>query len=496
MMRLLRPRQTFWPLIRQSWLGATLLGVAALILFCTMGFLLWVTERAETYRRHATELATFNAGLAEFVRTMRGVESGQRGYLLSSDPAFLGSNEDMSDFLALYARVRAEAPEEGNARALLAELQPVIEEKAEVMAHSIALTRQNRREEAIKEISGGHGRRLKEQIEQTISGIQQQVRQSQQQTEADAAFFERAKLNAGIGGLVLILTFSLLSIFLFLRSTAALQQARILLEQANDELEETVQERTAALKRANLEIQRFAYIVSHDLRSPLVNIMGFTTELEALRKELFQRLEATDALKDAEHLGKEFDEAFGFIKSAIARMDRLIGAILKISREGSRALTPEPIDMNALVAGITDGLAHQVREREVEVEVGDLPEIISDRLAVEQIFFNLIDNAIKFMKPDAPGWIRISGQERGLQVRLVVEDNGRGIDPKDHQRIFELFRRSGPQSVAGEGMGLAYVVTLLRRLGGTIDVESELGQGAKFTITMPKILAQSERLAA
>lgn len=81
-------------------------------------------------------------------------------------------------------------------------------------------------------------------------------------------------------------------------------------------------------------------------------------------------------------------------------------------------------------------------------------------------------------------------------MRFTIEDNGRGVDPKDHQRIFELFRRAGPQTVPGEGMGLAYVVALLRRLGGTIDIESTLGEGCKFIITMPKFLAQPKRKAA
>jgi signal transduction histidine kinase len=254
--------------------------------------------------------------------------------------------------------------------------------------------------------------------------------------------------------------------------------------------------RTAALQRANDEIQRFAYIVSHDLRSPLVNIMGFTSELETLRKELFERLEKANALADADVLSKDFDEAFGFIKSSIARMDRLINAILKISRQGSRPLHSELIDAKALVETVVSNVAHQIREKDGRITVGDLPPVLSDRMSLEQIFSNLIENAIKFLKNDGHGEIKIEGYLRGVDVVYSVSDNGRGIDPRDHQRIFELFRRAGPQDVPGEGMGLAFVSALVRRLGGSIAVESALGIGATFKVTLPGTAAQNRGIAA
>jgi signal transduction histidine kinase len=224
--------------------------------------------------------------------------------------------------------------------------------------------------------------------------------------------------------------------------------------------------------------------------------MGFTTELETLRTELFEKLAAANALAGSEVLSKDFDEAFGFIKSSIARMDRLIAAILKISREGSRPLHPEPVDAKALVDGVVAGVAHQIREKEVNVVVGPLPAISTDRLALEQIFSNLIENAIKFQKPGGEGKIRIDGFRQGAEIIYTVSDNGRGVDPKDHQRIFELFRRSGPQDVPGEGMGLAYVSALMRRLGGTVSVESTLGRGCTFRLTLPGRESLQKRVAA
>ena len=315
-------------------------------------------------------------------------------------------------------------------------------------------------------------------------------------SEASTARLQNFKFFIDGIGAVLVLTFSFLSLWLLLRSNAAMREAQDALSKANVDLEETVAQRTAALKRANEEIQRFAYIVSHDLRSPLVNIMGFTSELETLRTELFEKLAAANALAGSEVLSKDFDEAFGFIKSSIARMDRLIAAILKISREGSRPLNPEPVDAKALVEGVVAGIAHQIREKEASVVVGALPGIVTDRLALEQIFSNLIENAIKFLNPGGRGEIRVEGCSRGNDVIYTVSDNGRGVDPRDHQRIFELFRRSGPQDVPGEGMGLAYVSALVRRLGGTVTVKSALGHGSTFRLTLPSTPVSQKRMAA
>jgi len=183
-------------------------------------------------------------------------------------------------------------------------------------------------------------------------------------------------------------------------------------------------------------------------------------------------------------------EAVGFIRTSTAKMDRLINAILRLSREGRRALAPERLDMTAMVQTIADTVHHQVVETGGEVVIGRLPVLESDRLAIEQIFGNLIDNAVKYQQPDRPIRVEVQGQEApGGWVEYRISDNGRGVSPKDHERIFELFRRSGKQDTPGEGLGLAFVRNIVRRLGGSIDVESELGQGSTFHLKFPKRLA-------
>jgi hypothetical protein len=166
-------------------------------------------------------------------------------------------------------------------------------------------------------------------------------------------------------------------------------------------------------------------------------------------------------------------------------MDRLISAILNLTREGRRRFEPVEIDARELLEGIVGTFAHQAAQANARISIEPLPKIVSDRLALEQIFSNLIDNALKYLKPGAPGDITVRGRTKLGFAIYEVADNGRGIDPRDHQRIFDLFRRAGTQDKSGQGIGLAHVRALVRRLGGTISVASELHHGSTFTITLP-----------
>jgi len=261
-------------------------------------------------------------------------------------------------------------------------------------------------------------------------------------------------------------------------------------------------ERVAELDEANEEIQRFAYIVSHDLRAPLVNVMGFTSELEAAQAEV-ERFYRQVLAKDPQlvtgeaRMAVETDlpEAIGFIRSSTVKMDKLINAILKLSREGRRVLMPEPLSMHQLLEAQCQSVAHQLQERGAQLVIETVPDLTSDRLAIEQVFGNLIDNAVKYLDTDRPGWIAVRGRDFGENVQFEIEDNGRGIAPKDFERIFDLFRRSGVQDQQGEGIGLAHVRALVRRLGGTITVSSRLGEGSTFTVVLPKYISMNSEAA-
>ncbi|GJE18175.1 MHYT domain-containing protein [Methylobacterium marchantiae] len=253
-------------------------------------------------------------------------------------------------------------------------------------------------------------------------------------------------------------------------------------------------EAEAELRESNEEIQRYAYIVSHDLRAPLVNVMGFTSELDATREDIRAALQGHP---QAEGIDADLGEALGFISAAVTRMEGLIAAILKLSREGRRSFQPEALDLKALLQRLADAQRHQTEAAGAEVIVAsDFPRITADRLAVEQIFGNLLDNAVKYLDPARPGRITVTATAVGARIRIDVADNGRGIAERDHARVFELFRRSGKQDRPGEGIGLAHVKALVRSLGGRIDMTSRLGDGTTFSVTLPRESATATRTGA
>jgi signal transduction histidine kinase len=298
-----------------------------------------------------------------------------------------------------------------------------------------------------------------------------------------------------LGGLAtLLLVVSLVAVILLvLRYNRELSAAQAGLRGANEGLEDAVSQRTAELTRANAEIQRFAYIVSHDLRSPLVNVLGFTAELDQSRKTIHAFLaklfEKHPALRDESTwlaVEEDLPEALDFIRKSTEKMDRLINSILELSRQGRRQLAPERLDMNVLVDGVVSSLHQRAQDAGAEVVVEPVPELTSDRIALEQILSNLIENALKYLAPGRPGKVTVSGSRKGPLIEIAVRDNGRGIDPVDHERVFDLFRRAGMQDQPGEGIGLANVRALAYRLGGNVAVESQLDEGAVFTLSLPE----------
>jgi len=184
---------------------------------------------------------------------------------------------------------------------------------------------------------------------------------------------------------------------------------------------------------------------------------------------------------------QELPEAIHFIRSSTEKMDRLINAILRLSRLGRREITPEWLDLNLLVQEVIDTLRISIDEARGRVEIaGPLPEIFTDRVALEQMIANLIENAIKYSHQDRPPHITVSAATPGDRVDIAIADNGRGIDPRDHERVFDLFRRSGAQDRSGEGIGLAHVRALAYRLEGTVSLDSTLGTGSTFTLHLPR----------
>lgn len=432
---------------------------------------------------------------------VRRAESSARGFLLTLGPDFQSDHEKaVAAIIPALDKLTRQIGDNPAQRESIEKLSAAIETRLGQFSREMNYVKQGQPDMAaalIREAAAGDTTTTINNLANAM--IREEERLFRIRTSNSDRSQTLAASMTGIGsGLVVLL--ALISVWLVRRSAGARDDAEIRLRDANLNLEATIDERTADLREANDEIQRFAYIVSHDLRSPLVNIMGFTSELEELGKDIFRRIgelagvpaggppvDVADIPLDGpdKQLSADFSEALGFIKSSIARMDRLISAILRLTREGRREFRPEKINTRDFVGTIVSSVAHQAAEAQAEIHIEPLPNIVSDRLALEQIFSNLIDNAIKYLRSGVPGEIRIRGRTKLGYAIFEISDNGRGIDPKDHQRIFDLFRRAGTQDKPGQGIGLAHVRALVRRLGGTMSVSSELNAGSTFTITLP-----------
>ena len=281
-----------------------------------------------------------------------------------------------------------------------------------------------------------------------------------------------------------------------IRDVTERKQAEEALREAHDKLEQRVKERTADLNSANEDIKKFTYIVSHDMRAPLINLKGFANELysatakiESAVGELIPFMNAEKQKEIFAALHEDVPEALEFIDISVTRMDNLINSILKLSRLGRRELKFESINMNNLVNGILKSIAHQIEIRHARIFVEPLPEVTADCSSMEQVMGNLLDNAIKYRMPDRAGEIRIWGNQEDEFTTFHIQDNGRGIAEKDMPKIFNIFSRVGSQDVPGDGMGLTYVQAMVKRHGGHIRCTSEPGMGTTFSFTISTKLA-------
>lgn len=242
------------------------------------------------------------------------------------------------------------------------------------------------------------------------------------------------------------------------------------------------------LAQRNRDMQQIVYVASHDLRSPLVNIIGFSTELNASASELQDKLLKSDSLDELSRAILETDmpEMLQFINTNALRMDILLKGLLRYSRLGRYTFTIQQIDMDQMLAELLQGVSFQLKEVGAKVDVGLLPNCYGDKVLVGQLFTNLIDNAIKYRSPERTLVLKIMASTEGDYVRYTVSDNGQGIDPKYQERIFEVFHRLNPGEVDGDGLGLSLCSLIARRLEGDISIDSEFGVGSNFHVKLPR----------
>ena len=240
--------------------------------------------------------------------------------------------------------------------------------------------------------------------------------------------------------------------------------------EARKAAEKDLQATLAELARSNKELERFAYAASHDLRSPLRHIIGFLDMLET---------DLTAGRLDS------CPEYLGFAVSAARRMDQLIKALLSYSRVAKEAAEPEPVDVGGLLDTVLGDLRTVIREADATVESGRMPRMMGHPNLLGRLFQNLVENALKY-RSDAPPRVEISAAEGTDGWTFCVTDNGRGIAPEHHDRIFAAFQRLHTyDEIEGAGIGLSLCQRIVEIHGGRIWVDSAPGEGACFSFLIP-----------
>ena len=256
--------------------------------------------------------------------------------------------------------------------------------------------------------------------------------------------------------------------------------------------EEELQRVAAELAEKNKELEAIVYTVSHDLRSPLVNVQGFGKQLNRACDAI--RMAAADATngdvpveKVKQPIDVTIPQALKFINAGVAKMDALLSGLLRYSRLGRVALSIRPLNMNGLMGEIVAAMKFQLDEARAEVRVDPLPTCLGDHVQTSQVFGNLLDNALKYRDPGRPLRVTISGEVRDGQAVYCVADNGIGIAPQHQAKVFEIFHRLNPDVTTGEGLGLTIAQRVLERQKGRIWVESRAGEGSTFFVSLPAL---------
>ncbi len=239
------------------------------------------------------------------------------------------------------------------------------------------------------------------------------------------------------------------------------------------------------LQNANKEMENFLYVVSHDLRAPLITIKGFSGELERAFSDLRPVLDQTHLDNSLSEYKEEIPQSLKFISGSVQKIDGLIEALLRLSRVGRSELILEEVDTKKIVDDQILALSHQIKSGNISIIVKELPKVVADKTAMQQIFGNLLDNACKYKDPNRPGKIEISAEKFPNYTRFHVKDNGLGIKDKDFSKVFEIFKRIDPAATSGEGIGLAYLKKLIKLHKGEINFTSTFGVGSDFFFTIP-----------
>ncbi len=446
-----------------SWsFGVALLSLVAVTALAYYALWLGRSTDDDVARTHETRTT-----LAQLRQAVIDAETAQRGFLLT------GRDEYLQPFDPAIQRITESLARAGGLISNEAQRQRLAvftagwhKLEAELRA-TISLKRQQRDAQAAEIVLSDRGKQemdgLRELLNTMDAYAQTQLKLREQRNRSVSNF---ALIFIGLG--------SLLAFTMSIGAYAALRR-ELVQRQAAQRVADSL---NLELQRSNRELQDFAYVASHDLQEPLRKIQAFGDRLVS---------------KYGTALGPEGGDYLLRMQSSASRMRRLINDLLEYSRVTTKGRPFDNISLTQVAADVVSDLETGVQDAGAALEIGALPEVRGDMLQVRQLFQNLIGNAIKFRRADAPPQVRVSAERDGEHVVLSFADNGIGFDEKYLDRIFTPFQRLHARSqYEGTGMGLAICRRVVERHGGSITAHSTPGIGSTFVVRLPVNPEQEE----
>ncbi len=414
------------------------------------------------------------------------------------------------DSVELVELVADNPPQQAKARALATEAAALVGWQEGVAR----LVRDGRRDEAAEGVKAPEFPERLDAIRGTIDGFRaEEDRLDRERTETlaarrrgQAALMIAGGLGSVVGTVALLVYFSR---GIARRFVVLGENARRLAEghelaaplAGGDEiaaLDRVFHEMARSIAEKDRENELFIYSVSHDLRSPLVNLQGFSQELSFASQDLRGLLKDESVpgpirARGLAILDREVTDSIHFIQTAVSRLSVIIDALLRLSRAGRVEYRWQPVDVGATVRRVVEALGSTIAERGAKVAAGPMPPAWGDPTAIEQVFANLVGNAVNYLDPSRPGEVEVGvldgdGQDPSIardHLTYYVRDNGLGIPESGMSKLFLAFQRFHEGRAKGEGIGLALVRKIVERHGGRIRVESGRGVGTTFYVELP-----------
>jgi signal transduction histidine kinase len=482
---------------------------------------------------------------------MAQAHSAIRGYVITGDPAFVDEYEKAArgadDSVGTLRALVQDNPDQSERGRRIAS---IVDQLRSWLSEIIKQVRDGDRAEAIARVKSHTGQQIFAQLDEALTAfLNEEQRLDAIRQQAMDRSWRRFDATLAIGTVLAIASTATLAVLfgkgiaerlaVLTENTRRLAVGRELMpwRPGNDEIArlddvfremaatlhgaarkeresiDLLRRRSAEIDRVNRELaekqrenELFVYSVSHDLRSPLVNLQGFSKELGLVGDDL-RAILAEGAVppevrrRGLELLDGEMAESTRYIQAAVTRMSAIIDALLRLSRAGRVEYRPQVVDLAAIVGRVVEALRATIAERRATIDVGPLDPVWGDPTSVEQVFANLIGNAVQYLDPAQPGRVEVGmvaappapqdSQAEGRRV-YYVKDNGLGIPEVYHGKVFTAFQRLHKDVASGEGIGLATVRRLVERHGGRVWFESAVGVGSTFYVALPVVPEPAE----